>query len=674
MAPVICEQWEEAEEEVRPLRPPSWELRRRMLDAVQYGDLLQLRALVRQGAKLDMMVTELPAGRGNLMDWAVHHKQPNVAMRLLNIADGLGAGDGGSVGTSAGLGAELAKGVDSAIYDAASHGFVDVLKALLDRGASAGQKCPPLWQDAVQGGTGRDAIHLSTPRAAPLSPKGGHASRRSALRVAAENGHAEAVAVLVKAGAWMCEDRRERVLNCARHGGFVGTLPGNQLTAGDDPPPPGAELRARLQDAILRQDLRDLEALVMRGGQALLLAVHRTDRALGYYRDTPSNGECIANMHWRQPGVEVNPVDWAALAGCPSAALKLMELQFWLQTPAVDRLARSCKFAVQVASLHGHMPEWLALLQGLLSRHADPAQLDDHGRSALHLACMRGNAAAAEALLSFGAWELERRKYEVLHLAIGRRVQAVVEAAGAAPGASSPSAGSHASPSPRAQPHYGYDAAFPPDALVDAQTDNEMQELRQRLGSSLAKAVRGGDLLAARALVSRGANIGMEVELEYGIRGNLVDLAVWHEQEAMALALIGIADRQGIGQALAAGSRHALFWAVRHDFMSLLGALLEHGADAAQRDEVCGSVLRFAVEQRRSDAAAALLRAGAWARELEKDLVLSLLSEQGLLRCLDRSCGRGTGLDAREHERLVAAALGAELPVDMLPSPTAVVA
>merc|ERR1712008_129371 len=85
-------------------------------------------------------------------------------------------------------------------------------------------------------------------------------------------------------------------------------------------------------------------------------------------------------------------------------------------------------------------------------------------------------------------------------------------------------------------------------------------------------------------------------------------------------------------------------------------------------------VLRFAVEQRRSDAAAALLRAGAWAKELEKDSVLSLLREQGLLRCLDRSCGRGVGVDAREHERLVAAALGAELPADMFPSPMAVVA
>jgi ankyrin repeat protein len=412
----------------------------------------------------------------------------------------------------------------------------------------------------------------------------------------------------------------------------------------------------------------------MRGGQALLLAVHRTDRAIGYYRDAHSSGERIANVEWCMPGVEVNPVDWAALAGCPSAALKLMELQFWLQTHVMDRLACSCRCAVQVASLHGHMPEWLALLQGLLSRHADPGQLDDHGRSALHLACLRGNVAAAEALLSCGAWELERRKNDVLHLAIGRRVQAVVEAAGAAPGASSLSARSQTSPSSRAQPHYGYDAAFPPDAFADAQTDNEVRELRQRLGSSLAKAVRGGDLLAARALVIRGADVGMEVELQYGLRGNLVDLAVWHEQEAMALALLGIADGQGIGQSLAAGSRHALFWAVRHDFISLLGALLERGAEAAQRDEVCGSVLRFAVEQRRSDAAAALLRAGAWAKELEKDLVLSLLREQGLLRCLDRSCGRGVGVDAREHERLVAAALGAELPVDMFPSPMAVVA
>jgi len=150
------------------------------------------------------------------------------------------------------------------------------------------------------------------------------------------------------------------------------------------------------------------------------------------------------------------------------------------------------------------------------------------------------------------------------------------------------------------------------------------------------------------ALVSRGANIALETDLGYGITGNLVDLAAWRELQHIAMLILQLADQQGVGRRLAQEARHAVFWAVRHDYSELLAELIVRGADPSQTDGVCGSALTFAAEHSRSDAASALLLAGAWRQEPAKGRVIHLLHDRHLLHKVDRTGGRGTGVPCAE--------------------------
>mmetsp|Transcript_58541 Transcript_58541/g.131681 ORF Transcript_58541/g.131681 Transcript_58541/m.131681 type:complete len:139 (-) Transcript_58541:174-590(-) len=135
----------------------------------------------------------------------------------------------------------------------------------------------------------------------------------------------------------------------------------------------------------------------------------------------------------------------------------------------------------------------------------------------------------------------------------------------------------------------------------------------------------------------------------------------------MALSLLQLGDERGLGRALAIGACHAIFWAVRHDYLGVLQALLERGADAAKSDDVCGSPLLFAVEQRRTHAAVALLGAGAWAKEGQKERIVDVLCDQGLIHRAELACTQTTGMiDSVERQRLVVAALGAEAPREAL--------
>merc|ERR1712039_183687 len=107
-----------------------------------------------------------------------------------------------------------------------------------------------------------------------------------------------------------------------------------------------------------------------------------------------------------------------------------------------------------------------------------------------------------------------------------------------------------------------------------------------------------------------------------------IDKAVWYEQPKAALHLLELGKQTAILEAVVSGIRHAVFWAVRHDYLTLLHELIQSKADLAQTDELCGSALRFAVEQSRSNAAVALLEAGAWNWEKEKSRVLELIEQK----------------------------------------------
>eukprot|EP00404_Azadinium_spinosum_P015157 CAMPEP_0180528800 /NCGR_PEP_ID=MMETSP1036_2-20121128/61001_1 /TAXON_ID=632150 /ORGANISM="Azadinium spinosum, Strain 3D9" /LENGTH=93 /DNA_ID=CAMNT_0022542403 /DNA_START=8 /DNA_END=286 /DNA_ORIENTATION=+ len=88
----VCLDWAEVEERALPAAPASEGLRRLLLEAVKDGDVSRVRSLLQQGARLDSACPELPTGRGNLVDWALHHGQPDMASSLLRVADSVGLG------------------------------------------------------------------------------------------------------------------------------------------------------------------------------------------------------------------------------------------------------------------------------------------------------------------------------------------------------------------------------------------------------------------------------------------------------------------------------------------------------------------------------------------------------------------------------------------------------
>jgi len=576
---------------------PQDDLQERLQEAVQYGDFLQIRSLIRRGARLDAASLELPeGGTGNLVDWAMHHSSPGIVVRLLKIAD------------SYGMGGWLAGHVEHAVHMAARCGQTDVLQALLERHAPVAQ---------------RGRLSASDPR------------QCSALLAAVLHGHAAAAAKLIAAGAWAKELECSEVLRQAKLRGISGAVGATALNEDAEAPMWGskeAELRTELQDAILSGISSAVRGAVARG--APLLKRYRTDKV------SPNAGRPLT------PTL-VNPVDWAALEGSPNVARLLLELEKGLVAPANEQ-APGTQSAVHIAARRGGAPRWLALLRALLERGAPSGQVDPWGRSALHLATMNGNSAAAELLLQHGAWSHEQQRDEVRELATTQRVACVVDAAGVK---------AAAAPDARGITDSNEAARLPKGLLEDALTSNELEDAHAKHIIDLKRSVKKGDLWSIRALAGRGAVLAEEVDLGYGIRGNFIDLAVFHHREAAALELLELAKGQetSLERSLATSARHAVFWAVQQDYTRLLQRLLDCGADAAQRDGVCGSALRCAVEQSRTEAAALLLAAGAWEREAEKDRVLSLVQDRGLLSSLDVGSGRGIGIaDTQARDRLAA--------------------
>eukprot|EP00929_Paragymnodinium_shiwhaense_P113308 TRINITY_DN81587_c0_g1_i1.p1 TRINITY_DN81587_c0_g1~~TRINITY_DN81587_c0_g1_i1.p1 ORF type:complete len:718 (+),score=167.36 TRINITY_DN81587_c0_g1_i1:121-2274(+) len=695
MAPVgdFSLEWTEVDEVAEPVQnslhvPPPKETRRQLLEAVRIGDALALRALVlRRGAPLLTRCSELPGPRpGNLVDWALHHNRPDMAVRLLKISD------------SVGLSEELACGAVSAVRVAAQRGLADVLQALLSRGAAA----------INVGDDGMPELDADD----------------SPLLLAALRGHKEAVAALISAGAWPVERRKEEVVRCARAFDFMALLPPPQLSAvrahGDVVKlgRTAKELRVELEEAILAGNHLAVEDAVRRG--ASLAAHYRSDKAaprelsseLGTGQPHMPHSAASSSSSAVPRSMFVNPVDWAALEGCPKVALRLLELgdeALEVEFPASPPLAPGCRHAVHIAAWRAGPPRWLSLLNGLLERGADSAQVDPWGRSALHLAVMRGHSEAAEALVQHGAWQHEAQRAEVLKLAVGQRIPAVIDVAGAGTSAASQSlpvlysqglaakrpvadvaavvaveAPSSSSCGPKAVPDLvSCEKANLMPSLSDSLTREELDAACSRLLRDLSVAIKRGDVHRLRLTLgcctlplssvggttappapltpAAGALLASaDVELPGcgGLRGNLLDLAAWHASEAVALAILELAGERGLASGLAQGARHAVLWAVQQDALALLERLLSLGAKPCQTTEGCGSALKCAVEQSRARAAALLLHAGAWECEPEKEQVLQLLEDRGLLKAVDIGSGRGIGLgDPAAREELTAALL-----------------
>jgi len=197
-------------------------------------------------------------------------------------------------------------------------------------------------------------------------------------------------------------------------------------------------------------------------------------------------------------------------------------------------------------------------------------------------------------------------------------------------------------------------------ALREAATLQELEEEKEALRKAAALAVSKGDRMSLQALVLRGLVLHpQEVELRHSLKGNLLDLAVVKGHQEMALALLSMAKEQGSLEDFVASARFALLWAVQQDFQALVEELLRWHALMEEEDEVAGSPLRIAVETSNLELATLLLRAGAWARERQKDRVLQSMHDRHLLTHLDPGTGSGIGaVKAKELEIVAKEAFG----------------
>mmetsp|Transcript_63756 Transcript_63756/g.137161 ORF Transcript_63756/g.137161 Transcript_63756/m.137161 type:complete len:548 (-) Transcript_63756:28-1671(-) len=110
----------------------SWEvkLRGELSRAIRKGDFQYLDGLVRRGAPLNASLDIGFGEQGNCVDWACINEKPDMALRLLELADGQGIGN------------TIAIQARAAFFWSVSQGYLEVLHELLQRGTDPGQPGP----------------------------------------------------------------------------------------------------------------------------------------------------------------------------------------------------------------------------------------------------------------------------------------------------------------------------------------------------------------------------------------------------------------------------------------------------------------------------------------------------------------------------------------------------
>mmetsp|Transcript_148314 Transcript_148314/g.458448 ORF Transcript_148314/g.458448 Transcript_148314/m.458448 type:complete len:234 (+) Transcript_148314:3-704(+) len=101
-----------------------------MARAIRKGELDILRGLVHRGVPLETAFDLGYGEQGNCVDWACVSGRPEIALALLEFADGQG------------LGGSLAAGAKAGLFWSISQGYTEVLRELLRRGADVSQHSP----------------------------------------------------------------------------------------------------------------------------------------------------------------------------------------------------------------------------------------------------------------------------------------------------------------------------------------------------------------------------------------------------------------------------------------------------------------------------------------------------------------------------------------------------
>ncbi|KID84473.1 Ankyrin repeat-containing domain protein [Metarhizium guizhouense ARSEF 977] len=191
---------------------------------------------------------------------------------------------------------------------------------------------------------------------------------KSALELAAGNGHDQVVRVLLERKTWSRPRDRAVALNLAAMNGhgkvvktLVETLTGNMLAP-----------------AAVNADGKTTLHLAAEGGHSKIL-----EELLAHPRSFPVNATTNQG---------IVPLHIAARAGHVNAMMVLVR-----HKAEKDLVDQHSKTALLLAAENGH----LSCVEQLLEQGANHKKIDDAGRTALHLAAMNGHMAVAKTLCAF---------------------------------------------------------------------------------------------------------------------------------------------------------------------------------------------------------------------------------------------------------------------------------
>mmetsp|Transcript_122947 Transcript_122947/g.217709 ORF Transcript_122947/g.217709 Transcript_122947/m.217709 type:complete len:358 (+) Transcript_122947:81-1154(+) len=327
--------------------------------AIELGGVKEVMALAESGAPFlaEFHLDEVGKETGNAFDLVMLHKRYGLALQLLALESPPGA--------------ELAKGCRRALAWAARDGRLPILQQLVVHGADVKQ------QDE-QG--------------------------RSALFLAAMRGHAPCVQLLLDADAMASEKDAAEVRKWSVHWKMQ-----NQLT---DVPQDSAAPRKQVKNK--QEDLSAVATDVVSAETTLQVQMYLaiTLRGLKEVKDLILKGAPVCAMY-----------DLDELGRDQGTALDLAisEKRYELVQYMMKEETSGCGEYLVRASVR--VVAWAArdgkdnILQELLRLGADANQCDEKGRSALHLAALRGQKDCVRTLLKAGVWEKESQQDAVRDLA-----------------------------------------------------------------------------------------------------------------------------------------------------------------------------------------------------------------------------------------------------------------
>lgn len=281
--------------------------------------------------------------------------------------------------------------------------------------------------------------------------------------------------------------------------------------------------------------------------------------------------------------------------------------QLLLYQTQARQLATASKRAVAWTARDGK----LKLLELLLELGAKPEQTDVEARSALLLACMRGQGAAARALLAAGAAQFDLHLEDIrqwvahwkLQEAFGAHGRYLIQAT-ATDGDADPIGWDPGDADGAAEP------ALDVTRFVEPTRDWEGQRVR------LQVAIMRQGAKDVKALVAEGVPLTALYDLDDCGKdtGTALDLAMLHRRYDMALQFL-TAQEFYKARGLACSSTRAVAWAARDGRLQILQELLRLGAEAIQRDEQGQSALYLAALRGHGQCVQLLLNAGALTEE-----------------------------------------------------------